>query len=122
VTKPKKETAMNLKLNNLVSRLLRSASVAVLLAVASGCGGPIQEEIDASAQTAQEAPVTMRAQGLPTHCSEDDYGRMLCYITCNDGSAECYGACTGEENTYECRRACAFDYYACHDQCDRQYC
>jgi predicted secreted protein len=123
---------MTLKMNPLVSRLLRGAAVAVLFAVAPGCGAPMEEELETPAQVQAPAPVpataeapAVHAQDLPTYCDPElEYFRMLCQSDCSNYYSDCMNMCNQDESAdpYLCPRSCGNDWNYCLELCDKKYC
>lgn len=104
-----------------LSRLFCGAAVAVFLAVASGCGGPLEDEGKAPAQGVEGAPSTA-SQSVPGYCAPDmEYERSLCHQQCGSAYSDCTSTCSVPYDA-ECDRQCTLQSVGCRDACDRYYC
>lgn len=117
---------MSLKMNPFVSRLIRGAAVAVLFAVAPGCGAPMEGEVEAPpAQAVVEAPTVHAQDIIPPQCDQQlEYERMLCQMDCGNSYSDCQLLCDQdpESDSYLCNRSCNNGWIYCLEQCDKKYC
>ncbi len=105
-----------------LSRLFCVTAVAVFLAVAPGCGGPLEDEAKAPTQGIEGAPSTASGQSVPGYCSPDmEYARSLCHTQCAEQFSECSASCSVPYDA-ECDRQCTLQSVGCRDACDIYYC